>query len=212
MSAFGGPAPPGEPGKMSEEDLRLLRDIEEKVVDNLNLGFDPRVLEVLDDETAGAQRIEELKNSLDKAIATRMFGMANSLYYGKLHAGEVSGFFEVILRLGMQPAKAFILVHSIFSLSTAREMRVLSARSFGTLVLARMLAAEMGLKGRELEQVELGSLFREIGRVLMFLYQSRGGERLEEGFVDRYHPYLGMRMWRNSSCPNFLWTCSAPRT
>lgn len=203
MSAVGGPAA-GDQGKISQEDLRLLGDIEEKVVDNLNLGFDPKVLEVLDDESADAHEIEQLKNSLEKSITTRMFGMANSLYYGKLHAGSVAGFFEVVLRLGMKPAKTFILVHSIFSLSPARELKVLSAKTFGTLVLARMLAAEMGLKGRELEEVELGSLFQEMGRVIMFLYQSRGGEKLQEGFIERYNPYLGVKIVEKFKLPDFL--------
>jgi HD-GYP domain-containing protein (c-di-GMP phosphodiesterase class II) len=189
----------------NNEDLKILNDIEEKIIKNINLGYDPQILTVLDDERATSNQIELLKGKITKEIVTRMFRMANAVYFGKLLGGEVSSFFEATIRIGMQPAKLYIIALSIFSLSSSREFKILTARSFATSVLGRMLAGEMGFHEKETKKVELGGLFFNIGQMMISLYRTSGSDlNLEEEFISKYSPYLGLKIIEKFKLPDFL--------
>ena len=75
-------------GGESPEDLEILNEIEEKVIKKIDLGFDPHVLEILDDEEITRMQIEPLKDLLSKGVVTRLFGLGNSIYYGRMRAGK----------------------------------------------------------------------------------------------------------------------------
>ena len=189
----------------NNEDLKILNDIEEKIIKNINLGYDPQILAVLDDERATSNQIELLKGKITKEIVTRLFRMANAVYFGKLLGGEVSSFFEATIRIGMQPAKLYIIALSIFSLSSSKEFKMLTARSFATSVLGRMLAGEMGFHEKEIKKVELGGLFFNIGQMMILLYRTSGSNiNLEEEFISKYSPYLGLKIIEKFKLPGFL--------
>ncbi|MBI5100118.1 MAG: HDOD domain-containing protein [Nitrospirae bacterium] len=189
----------------NNEDLKILNDIEEKIIKNIKLGYDPQILTVLDDEKATSNQIELLKGKLTNEIVTRLFRMANAVYFGKLLGGDVSSFFEATIRIGMQPAKMYIISLSIFSLSSSKEFKILTARSFATSVLGRMLAGEMGLHEREIKKVELGGLFLNIGKTMVWLYQtSCSNINIEEEFISKYSPYLGLKIIEKFKLPGFL--------
>ena len=114
----------------SEEDLRILTEIEEKVMNQVHLGFDPEVLDILDREETTKSQLESLRERLSKEIVVRLFSLGNSIYYGRLRAGKFSSFSEIILRLGMGPSKIYILALSIFFMNPDKEFTSLAARSF----------------------------------------------------------------------------------
>jgi hypothetical protein len=189
----------------NDEDLKILNDIEEKVIKNIKLGYDPQILEVLDDEKAASEQIELLKNKISGEIVARLFRMSNAVYYGKMRGGKVSTFFEAIMRLGMQPAKMYIIALSIFSLSRNKEFKILSARSFATSVLGGMLANEMGLHDKEVKRIELGGLFLDMGKIIMLLYKLHNEDiALDHEFISKYNPYLGLKIVERFKFPEFL--------
>ena len=188
----------------NEEDLQILTEIEEKVMNNINLGFDAQVLETLDREDATKKEIEALKEIISKDIVIRLFGVGNSIYYGRLRAGKFSDFSEIILRLGTEPAKVYILSLSLFFMNHDEEFTTLAARSFIISMLGKMLAKQMGMKDEDVKKVELGGLFLKVGKVFMLLYERQRGEPLDRAFVSKYYRYLGSKMVERFKLPDFL--------
>ena len=193
------------PAETSDEDALSLADIELKAIENINLGFDPGVLQTLDNEAASAHMIEAIKDEISQELVARLFLIANSTFFGKLRAGSVETFFDVIMRLGTKPAKVYILMVSIFSLGKDHAMKVLCAKSFATSIVGRLLAAEMGLRDAAIKKVELGGLFHHMGRIIAHLYVTRyDGVMLTENFVRTYAPYIGIRVVQKFKLPDFL--------
>jgi hypothetical protein len=188
----------------NEEDLRILTEIEEKVMNNINLGFDTQVLETLDREDVTRKEIEALKGRISDEVVTRLFSVGNSIYYGRLRAGKFSDFSEIILRLGTEPAKIYILSLSAFFLINDKEFRSLAARAFIISMLGKMLAKQMGMKEEDVKRVELGGLFLKVGKVYMRLYERQRGEPLEREFAIKYYRYLGSKMVERFKLPDFL--------
>jgi hypothetical protein len=194
-----------EPIKVeNEKDLQILTEIEEKVMNNINLGFDVQVLETLDREDATRKEIEALKEVISKEIVVRLFGVGNSIYYGRLRAGKFSNFSEIILRLGMEPAKIYILSLSLFFMKHDEQFTSLAARSFIISMLGKMLAKQLGMKEQDVKRVELGGMFLKVGKVFMLLYEQQIGEALEREFVSKYYRYLGSKMVERYKLPDFL--------
>ena len=98
-----------------QEDLEILKEIEEKIIKKVDIGFDPDVLQSLDQEDVPRSQIENLKNQLSDGVVTRLFGLGNSVHYGRLRAGKMTDFADVILRLGLGPSKIYILSWPCFS-------------------------------------------------------------------------------------------------
>ena len=151
-------------------DLTLLSDIYEKVIEKLSLGFDPSVLVVLDNEDAHQADIERLKFKIKEQIVARLLGRANSVVmFGKVKSGDANSFTKVVMRMGMKPAKIYILALGLFLLDPALEP--LAGRSFSRAILGRILAEELGFKSTAVEQVEMGALLQDIGRIPAILYE-----------------------------------------
>lgn len=183
----------------------LLADIENKVVEDLKLGFDPGVLEVLDDPNSSSRQIEDLKNLISPDIVARMFSMSNSTYIGSLRSGDVSTFYDIVIRLGMSQSKVVTLALSLFSITQDRELKEMSARAFATMLMARQLSTEMGYRRDVSEKAELCGLLYEIGRIVMFLYKKyHGGESIDEGFVERNHHRMGIKIIEKFKLPEFM--------
>ena len=187
-----------------QEDLEILKEIEEKIIKKVDIGFDPDVLQSLDQEDVPRSQIENLKNQLSDGVVTRLFGLGNSVHYGRLRAGKMTDFADVILRLGLGPSKIYILSLALFFLNSRREFTELAARSFIISFLGKMLAAKMGLKEEEVKKVEIGGIFLKVGKVFMLLYEQQMGKKLEETFISQYYPYLGMRAVEIFKLPEFL--------
>ncbi len=187
-----------------QKDAEILKEIEEKIIKKADLGFDPKVLQILDQEDATRSQIGGLKESLGTGVVTRLFSLGNSIHYGRLRAGKMTDFADVILRLGLGPSKIYILSLALFFLNSRKEFAELAARSFIISFLGKMLAAKMGLKEEEVKKVEIGGIFLKVGKVFMLLYEHQTDKRLDEDFVSRYYPYLGIRAVEIFKLPEFL--------
>lgn len=184
-------------------DLALLCEIHETVIEKLNLGFDPSVLIVLDNEDVHQHEIEQLKFKIKEQILSRMMGRANSVVlFGKVKPGDAGSFAKIVLRMGMKPSKIYILAMALFLLDPALE--TLAGRSFSRAILGRILAEELGFKSTAVERVEMGSLLLEIGRIPATLYEIRSATPLDEGFVSAWHPLLGLAILRKYDLPGYL--------
>jgi HD-GYP domain-containing protein (c-di-GMP phosphodiesterase class II) len=186
-----------------ESDLARLKDIYEKIIESLTLGFDPAVLIVLDNEDAHQSDIEQLKFKIKENIVARLMARANSVVmFGKIKSGDASSFSKVVLRMGMKTAKIYILALALFLLDPALEP--LAAKSFSRAILGRILSEELGFKSSAVERVEIGALLQEIGRIPAILYEIRESTTLGEDFASKWHPLLGLALLRKYELPDYL--------
>jgi HD-like signal output (HDOD) protein len=199
------------PAGISDANLVLLNRIDDVVLKDLQLGFDPKVLQILDDENASAQSINDIKQLISKDIVAALFQIGGSFHYHKLKMGNAPDFFELIMRLGTAPAKVFILAMSLFSIISDERMKELSARSYATSLLASLFARERKWKDILIRQSELMGLFIEIGKVIMLLYRHKmeeihpGEEIFDDLFFDKYHSYFGAKLVKKFNLPDFLY-------
>jgi hypothetical protein len=188
----------------SPEDDEILKEIEEKIIRKVDLGFNPQTLEVLDRTDVRREEIEGLRDVLGKGLVTRLFGLGNSNYYGRVRAGKFTDFSQIIFRLGFGPSKIYILSLALFFVKPGKEFADLAARSFLISFLGKMIAQKMGLDEEEIKKVEMGGLFLKIGKVFMRLYETREGKKLDEDFISMYYPYIGLKVVDFFKLPEFL--------
>jgi len=192
----------------SEEIIRLLDLIEEKMIDKVTLGFSPEVLEILDDVEASNQEIEMLKARIGNEILMRIFNVANSAYYGSLRKGSIYTFYEVVTRLGMSHTKALIIILALQIMARDdKEIEVIFARSFASSVLGKILAQQFGIREDNAKRVELGGLFSEIGKMIIVLYRklhAAEDKKIDEEFIHKYHQYLSERIIEKFALPEYL--------
>jgi hypothetical protein len=193
-----------------EEILEILDCIEEKMLEEETLGFSPEVLAILDNVEASNKEIEMLKFRISQQILIRIFNIANSVYYGRLKKGSIQNFYEVVTRLGMAHTKALIIILAQQLLARDDEkIEVIFARSFAASVIGKILAQQFNLREDMAKKVELGALFSEIGRMMILVYKklhAPDDDRIDEIFIDKYHPYLTERIIDAFSLPGYLKT------
>jgi hypothetical protein len=191
-----------------EEILNLIDLIETIMISKETLGFSPEVLEILDNVEASNQEIELLKARIGNEILMRIFNIANSAYYGTLRKGGISTFYEVVTRLGMSHTKALIIILALQLLAKDdKEVEVIFARSYASSVMGKLVAQQFGMRDDAAKKVELGGLFSEIGRMIIVLYKKLHApedERIDDDFVNRYHPYLSERIVEKFALPDYL--------
>ncbi|MGA3207847.1 MAG: HDOD domain-containing protein [Syntrophales bacterium] len=189
---------------------QIISDIEDKILNNVNLGFDPDVLTVLSDPDANESEIELLKSKMGDEILVRLFSIANSSYYGHLKRGTVDTFYKVVSRLGMDFARVLIILLSFAALSKDKEVRIICAKSFATSIIGgRILAKEFGLRDDDTRRVEIGGLLFDIGRIIIALYRSLYKNEYEqaqigEDFISQHQSRLGMKFMDKFGLPEFL--------
>ena len=196
---------------MDDEKARLiLADIEDKIFDKVNLGFDPEVLDVLDNPDVSDKEIEMLKSKIGDDIVVRLFNIASSVYYGQLRRGSVDTFYKAVSRLGMDFTRVLIIFLAFAALSKDKEVKVIFAKSFATSILGgKILAKEFGLRDSDAKKVELGGLLLEIGKIIIAVYRSLYNEDYEkaeigEDFISSYHSHLGIKIIEKFKLPEFL--------
>lgn len=193
-----------------EEILSILDMIEEKMLDAKTLGFSPEVLAILDNVEASNNEIEMLKFRIGQDILMRIFNVANSAYYGSLKKGNLHTFYEVVTRLGMSHTKALIIIIAQQLLARDdEEIEAIFARSIASSVIGKILAQQFGMREDIAKKVELGGLFSEIGRMIIHVYKklhAPNDERIDEKFIEKYHPYLTERIIDAFGLPAYLKT------
>jgi hypothetical protein len=194
----------------TEKAQQILLDIEDKILNRVNLGFDPEVLDLLNNPDASERQIELLKAKIGDEILAKLFSVANSVYYGQLKRGPVDTFYKVVSRLGMDFARVLIIFLAFTALSKDREVKIIFAKSFATSLLGgRILAKEFGLRDNDAKKVELGGLLLEIGKIIIAIYRSLYNDdyeqaEIEEDFISQYHSLLGLKIVDKFKLPEFL--------
>jgi HDOD domain len=188
-----------------KRELILLQEIESTVYRNLHPGFDRRALEILDNEDATAEEINSLQSMLDKEIVASLFKIGASVFHSRLQMGEVVTFNDLILCIGMWPAKIYVLSLSLFSLDKGPEFRELFAKSVGTSALARALMGIGNYQDEEIKKAQLGGLFAEVGKVIMLLYKkAMGNDSLTPEYIEKYYSYFSGKIIEDFWMPSFL--------
>ncbi len=186
-----------------QEDLDLLRDIETQVLEKMDLGLSPEVIAILDNEDARQEDIEKIKLKLRPDVLNRLIGRANLVSpLGKAKGAEAQSFLNVVMRLGMKPAKVHILAFTLYFSSP--DLEELAARGFSRAIIGKALARQLGLNAIDQDRVELGALLFEMGKIPILLYEKRKNLKLSVDFISRCHPYLGIRMVEKFSLPDYL--------
>ena len=190
---------------ITDEEKEALADIEKKVLSSLKFGFAPEVIEILDDMEAPSKKIESIKDMLHQGIVLRLYGIGNSVYYGKLRKGNISSFLEIVLRLGTDQTKIYVLMFTLLELARSAHIKKLLAKSIATSIISKILAIEFGLTHDSVSRAELAGLVLEIGKMIVFIYQEKGGEkRLDDDFADRFNIYLGLKVIKQFGLPDYL--------
>ncbi len=162
----------------------ILSDIEDKIFNKINFGFDPEVLDVLNNHDASEREIELLKAKIGDDLLARLFGVANSAYYGQLKRGTVDTFYKVVSRLGMDFARVLIIFLAFAAVSKNKEIKTIFAKSFATSIVGgKLLAKEFGLRDNDAKKVELAGLLLEIGKIIIALYKSLHKDAYEEAEI-----------------------------
>ena len=94
----------------NEEDLEVLSDIEETITKNINLGFDLKVLDILDNSEASLREIEALKVMLSQDIVIRLIGLGDSAIMEDWEQGRFSSFPRLFFAWGCNRARFTFLL------------------------------------------------------------------------------------------------------
>lgn len=203
-----GPARGAEPAAGTQETVddaegALLAAIEQSL-EEINLGFDYEVLNVLDDEEARPAQIEPLKDQLGSVIAARLFSLANSVHYGKIRSGHITKFIDVVTHLGTETTKSTAIFIALMGLSDTRQTREIFARNYATSQLADVVAGQLGVSGNIRSRTALGGLFLEIGKIIILLYGEKTGREIDGDFINRYHRRVGTKVVETFALPEVL--------
>lgn len=186
-------------------DEQILEEIGQ-AIEKLDLGFDFKVLDVLDDERARPAEIEALKDKLGEVVAARLFSVANSNYYGKLRSGKLTRFVDVVTHLGTDTTKSMALFIALMALADSDDLKAVFARNYATSRIAELLAVKLGLSGSERSTVALGGLFVEIGKVIISLYSRESERKVTPEFVGRHYSEVGAQVIEKFELPLVLGT------
>ncbi|MBW1701182.1 MAG: HDOD domain-containing protein [Deltaproteobacteria bacterium] len=183
------------------EDQAVLKEIFDSLED-IDLGFDFRDLDILDDEEAAPAKIEEVKDRLGDVVSARLFSLANSAHYGGVRSGNITKFIDVVMRMGSDTVRSTVLYLGLLGLAKTDRLKEIFARNFATSKLAEMIANQCGLADSEKAIVSLGGLFMEMGKVIILLYAEKGEKVLDEVFIEKYHPHVAGRLIERWELPH----------
>ena len=188
--------------------IRRINIIEERLLKEDVLAFDPVVLSVLDDSDASQKEIENLKVRLGPDLFNHLFSIANSAYHGSLKMGQVRHFYDVVTRLGMVHTKAAILIFAMHRLARGdMQAELLYAKSFAASVVGRVLARGLGFSDDAARKVELGCLLFHFGFLMMLVYRSRHQDEafhIDDDFIQEHQSLLTQRIIVRFNLPDYL--------
>ena len=188
---------------MSTEEAQRARSIEEYVMNEENFGIDPRIFAILDDPESPKKEIEGTEKMMDVKIGVRLRSMAGSAYYGMPSRAKAVDFYDVILALGMQPAKVFIIAMALFSRLDAKHKR-LEIESYAIAVFSRLIAEAMNMNDAAREKAELAGLFLQLGRVVIAMYEASRSIEIDASFVEANHRHFALKIIEKFDLPEFL--------
>ena len=180
---------------ISDEEREILLDIQKKFLESMSFGFNLEVMHILNNENATQGQIESIKDMLNQPICARLYGIGNSVYYGKLRKGNIASFFEVVLRLGTEQTKMYIVVLALLQTARSSHVRQLLAKGIATSVMGKIAADRLGLSREGASRVELAGLFLEIGKMIALIYKEEEQKyQLAPDFPDRFNLFIGLKV------------------
>jgi hypothetical protein len=192
-----------ENGAEPREEEALLTAID-KCIDELDIGFDFEVLDVLDNEESTPAMIEALKDKLGTVVAARLFSIANSVHFGKTRSGKITRFMEAVNHLGTRITKSTAIFIALHALATTEEIHVVFARCYATSKLTEALALKLGLSDTDRITASLGGLFIEIGKAIMLMLCHKQGTKLDPEFIERHYPAVNRKVIEKFVLPGAL--------
>ena len=193
---------------MDDEITSQIETIENTLIRDSVLGFDPTILSILDNVESGQDEIENLKSGLGADLFIYLFNIANSAYHGSLKVGPVKHFFDVVNRIGMQHTKALIIQFASHRLARGdHEAEIIFAKNFAASVVGRIMARGLGFRDDGARKVELACFLSGIGALMMTVYRNHydtGDFVLSDDFVEQNHLYLTERIIRRFQLPEYL--------
>ncbi|MBN1614445.1 MAG: HDOD domain-containing protein [Deltaproteobacteria bacterium] len=195
----------------SEQSFDLIEKIENAMIESVEGGLlAPDIIETLDDPNANGEAIESLKSKIAPDICMRLFDIANAIYFASLRRGKIGSFYEAVIHLGMHKTKVLIFTLALYRFGRGdREVETVFAGSYATSVMAHMLALQMGFREEAAKRAELAGLLMDIGRMMMLVYRKfvdTAEERIDDHFIDTFHPYLGARIVGRFNLPGYVKT------
>ncbi len=199
-----------------DEAFRLIDAIDDTLARKvLAASISPEVFMTLDDINAGRREIERIESKINEGIRLRLKAIAGSVYVGTLRRGHVGSFYDVVNCLGMHRTKALILVLAHHHAGFADpEVETIFARSYATAVMAEILAGQMGFREDSIRKAELCGFFLEIGRKFLVIYNRKvagENEKLDDEFIETYHPYLADKIVARYCLPEYVRTALLAR-
>jgi hypothetical protein len=164
----------------------------EKSLDTLNLSFNIDALDVLQNDYATPADIEVLKDSLGPTVLVRLYGLANSTYYGRASSGHITKFKDVINRLGTNLTRSCAIFASFLEMSYGEDMRLVMARSFATSKIVEAITPHLIVPTSKSNLAKLGGLFMEIGKLIILLYAYKENVKIKDEFYRKYHARIGV--------------------
>ncbi|MCE5264263.1 MAG: HDOD domain-containing protein [Deltaproteobacteria bacterium] len=193
---------------MTDEIVSQIEAIEQALLKESVLGFDPAILSILDDVEIGQDEIEALKSRLGADVFTYLFSIANSAYHGSAKMGPVKQFFDVVNRLGMHYTKGLILQFALRHLARGDDdAEMIFAKDFAASVVGRVMARGLGFQDDAARKVELACLLSNVGALMMMVYRnhfSPGGMFLTDDFIRTNQRYLTERIIHRFQLPGYL--------
>jgi hypothetical protein len=170
----------------------------------------PDVFRTLDDVNASRREIELIEPKINESVNLRLKAIASSVYIGTLRRGDISSFYDVVNCLGTNRTKALLFILSNYCQGIMdEEVETIFARSYATAVMAEILASQTGFREDGIRKAELCALFLEVGRRFMVIYRKLypgDAEKMDEDFIDTYHPYLGDKIVGRYALPDYVRT------
>jgi hypothetical protein len=193
---------------LNDEVVSQIEAIEQALLKESVLGFDPSILSILDDVEIGQDEIEHLKSKLGADVFAYLFSIANSAYHGSIKMGPVKQFFDVVNRLGMQYTKGLILQFALHRLAQGDDdAEMIFAKDFAASVVGRVMARSLSFQDDAARKVELACLLSNVGALMMMVYRNHyppGDFDLSDDFIKMNQKYLTERIIRRFQLPEYL--------
>jgi len=181
---------------VSDEDLKVLKTIEDKIFSSINLGVDLSEFDILDDVNTSKSAIQELGVKIavnNTELSVTILEIAHSIYFGHSLQGGTPDFFDAVIRLGSDRIKLLVFSLSLFSLSKGLEARRRVAKSASIGILGKIIAEQMNLKEDCIRKIETGGLLSQLGKNILINARELG-VNLRDDFIEQHEMTLAVNI------------------
>jgi len=176
----------------------------EEVIKDIDLGFDPDVLKILDNPEASESQRQEIVKKVNPEIIARLISLASSAYMGNISRGKVATFVKAIERLGNIYVKVFVICFSLLILAKDEKSKSILVEGFLAAAVGKLLAEQLGRAKESIQEIEIACLLMRVGTVLMYLHEKNSSEVLPEYFIARCHWAMTMKFVEKFELPEII--------